>query len=118
MPVILSSDRLETIRTSLRWLPVYACQRLTAANQQLTTRSRTQPVHLILALADHFEPSFSREHPAMHASREEQRRRVESWCRQYPDVVDAVRDTDGYPFRHTYFFPAEQYDRAVVEPLA
>jgi hypothetical protein len=75
-------------------------------------------VHLIIAVADHFEPSFSREHPATHARREEQQRCVEFWCRQYPGVVDAFRDSDGYPFRHTYFFPAEQYDKAVVEPLA
>jgi hypothetical protein len=112
MSMILSSRRLETIRTTLRWLPTYV-------RQQLTPRVGTsQPVHLIIALADHFEPSFSRQQPATHVGRDEQRRCVESWCRQYPGIVDPFRDTDGYPFRHTYFFPAEQYDKGVVEPLA
>jgi hypothetical protein len=110
--MILTAKRLETLRTTLRWLPAYVRQRLTPR------RKAIRPVHLIIALADHFEPSFSRAHPATHAGRDEQRQSVESWCRRYPGVVDAFRDTDGYPFRHTYFFPAEQYDKAVVEPLA
>jgi hypothetical protein len=112
MPVILSPHRLETIRTTLRWLPSYVRQRL-------TLRSRpSKPAHIVIALADHFEPSFSREHPATPAGSDEQQRSVQSWCKQYPGVVDAFRDSDGHPFRHTYFFPAEQYDKAVVDPLA
>ncbi len=110
--MILTAKRLETIRTTLRWLPAYARQRLAPGPR------RTRPLHLVVALADHFEPSFCRAHPATHAGRDEQRQSVESWCRRYPGVVAAFRDTDGYPFRHTYFFPAEQYDKAVVEPLA
>jgi hypothetical protein len=110
--MIFSARRLETLSATLRWLPAYARQRL-------TPRARpTRPVHLVIALADHFEPSFSRAHPATHAGRDEQRQSVEDWCRRYPGVVDAHRDTDGFPLRHTYFFPAEQYDKAVVEPLA
>jgi len=59
-----------------------------------------------------------REHPDTYGSQDEQQERVADWCRRYPAVVDEFRDTDGYPFRHTYFFPAEQYDKTVVEPLA
>jgi hypothetical protein len=47
-----------------------------------------------------------------------QERRVERWCRDFPRGLEAIRDADGFPWRHTYFFPAEQYDRAHVERLS
>jgi hypothetical protein len=33
-------------------------------------------------------------------------------------VVEDWRDADGRPFRHTYFFPAELYDKALIDRLA
>ena len=33
-------------------------------------------------------------------------------------AVGAWRDDDGWPLRHTYFYPAEQYEAAVVGRLA
>ncbi len=96
----------------LRWLPAYAWQQLT--RRQIDWNN----VHLIIAVADHFEPSFLPDDPQGFADREEQKRRVEQWCRLYPAVVDRWRDTDGRPLRHTYFYPAEQYDRVLVERLA
>jgi hypothetical protein len=33
-------------------------------------------------------------------------------------VVDSWRDGDGFPFRHTYFFPAEQYEKGLLDQLA
>ena len=55
-----------------RWLPCYAWQRLT----------RPAPrgmVHLIVALADHFEPSIVPENGRSHVPFAEQERRVEHW---------------------------------------
>ena len=43
---------------------------------------------------------------------------MERWCREYPGAVESWRDHDGRPFAHTYFFPAEQYDRGLVDRLA
>ena len=95
----------------LRWLPSYGWQRL--------TRRPTQgPVHLILALADHFEPAIVPENGRARASYDEQKRRLEAWCRDYPKAVERWRDNSGRPFVHTYFYPAEQYDRPLVERLA
>lgn len=48
----------------------------------------------------------------------QQEQRVERWCREYPRVVDQWRDSDGRPFVHTYFYPAEQYDRGHISRLA
>ncbi len=83
--------------------------------------SRSAPrgrVHLIIALADHFEPSFLPENGRAHAPLLEQERRVEAWCKEYPRAVDSWRDQEGRPFAHTYFFPAEQYDRGLLDQLA
>jgi hypothetical protein len=94
-----------------RWLPSYAWQRLT----------RSAPrgeVHLIVALADHFEPAIVPENGRSRAPFSEQERRVEQWCSHYPQAVDSWRDQEGRPLVHTYFYPAEQYDRALVDRVA
>jgi hypothetical protein len=75
-------------------------------------------VHLILALADHFEPAIDPEDGQKRVPRPEQERRVESWVREYPKIADAWRDHDGRPLVHSYFYPAEQYDQGLLEMLA
>jgi hypothetical protein len=94
-----------------RWLPSYAWQRLTRSSPH-------GKVHLIFALADHFEPSIVPENGRVHAPSSEQERRVEQWCSEYPRSVNSWRDHEGQPFVHTYFFPAEQYDRGLVDRLS
>lgn len=94
-----------------RWLPSYAWQRLTRSVPQGN-------VHLIFALADHFEPAIV---PGDGRAREplaEQERRVEEWSSEYPRAVDPWRDHEGRPLVHTYFYPAEQYDRGLLDRLA
>jgi hypothetical protein len=94
-----------------RWLPVYAWQKL-------TRRVPVGPVHIVLALADHFEPAIVPKNGRARAPYNEQERRLERWCQEYPKLVDPWRDSDGQPFKHSYFYPAEQYDRGLVERLA
>jgi hypothetical protein len=81
-------------------------------------RPASGPVHLIIALADHFEPSNDPLEARKHVSRSEQEKRLQWWIRDYPKAVDRWRDSDGRPFVHTYFYPAEQYDRGLLEMLA
>ena len=108
----MSGSQFSKALSSLRWLPAYVYQRLTRR------ASRRNVVHLIIALADHFEPAYLPESPNGYAELNEQERRLEEWCRVYPQVFDALRDADGFPFRHTYFSPAEQYHQSLVERLA
>lgn len=75
-------------------------------------------VHLIFALADHFEPAIDPQDGLKRVSRSEQERRVEIWCRDYPKAAMEWRDHDGRPFVHTFFYPAEQYDEGLVGLLA
>jgi hypothetical protein len=72
---------------------------------------------LIIALADHFEPSILPHTNGKHAAREVQEQRLERWLRQYPRAVRDWPDSDGRPFRHTYFYPAEQFDKGLIDSL-
>jgi hypothetical protein len=105
------SESLGKLRNTLRWLPAWGWQ-------QLSRRRAPGPSHLIIAIADHFEPSIVPSSPGRFAPRDEQERRLERWCREYPSAMDQWRDADGYPLRHTYFFPAEQYDPVLMGRLA
>jgi len=100
------------ILSNLRWLPAYLHWVVAQRG------SVQQPVHLLFALADHFEPAIIPESGGKALSLEEQHRRSEKWCREYPRLVDRWRDHDGRSFAHTYFYPAEQYDRGLIERLA
>jgi len=105
-------DQIAKGLRSLHWLPSYGLQRLVRRPR------RELPVHLMIAIADHFEPSFVPGAPGTCAAPDEQERRVERWCREYPRAVEAWRDIDGRPFRHTYFYPGEQYDKRLIDRLA
>ncbi len=110
MPVRGASVRRKMLLT-MRWLPSYLWQRVV----------RSAPrghVHLMIALADHFEPSIVPNDGRARAPHAEQERRLDSWCRDYPLVLDKWRDSNGHPFKHTYFYPGEQYDKGLLERLA
>ena len=70
-----------------------------------------ETVHLILCIADHYEPLFGG------VPLQQGRRRVEHWLQAYPEQFGRFRDSDGRTPRHTFFFPAEQYDAELLEPL-
>jgi len=74
--------------------------------------------HLILCLADHFEPAIVPGEGPRQASRDTQEARLEHWCREIPRAVNKWRDAEGFPFRHTYFYPAEQYESGIIERIA
>ena len=69
-------------------------------------------VHVILAIADHYEPNFGG------ASKELAQARVDRWVSDYPRVLGHFRDSDGRPPRHTFFYPVEAYDHDEVEGIA
>lgn len=69
-------------------------------------------VHLLLAIADHFEPDAGGATPAL------ARRRVAEWVDQYPRALGGFRDSDGRSPRHTFFYPVEVYERDHLDGLA
>jgi len=88
-----------------KWLPGYL--------RSVFSRPRKAkgPRHLIVALCDHFEP-FRDGVDAVTA-----RQTVRDWLAAYPDSVDTFRDADGHPPRHTFFYPQEEYDEAILDDL-
>jgi hypothetical protein len=72
--------------------------------------------HLILVVANHFEPAWDERYGMVDLAT--QRGRVDEWCKQARAIGRVTRDCDGIPFRHTYFYPGEQYHRPLLERLA
>jgi hypothetical protein len=89
-----------------RWLVPYLLQ---------TPRRRSpragEEVHLLLCLADHYEPKFGKALP------EVARARVQRWVEDYPRQFARFRDSDGRTPRHTFFYPAEEYEPEYLDAL-
>jgi hypothetical protein len=62
-----------------------------------------QTLHLLLCVADHFEPELR------NASPDVARARVQRWVAEYPRLFGGYGDSDGQPPRHTFFYPMECY---------
>jgi hypothetical protein len=71
-----------------------------------------RPVHVLLCIADHFEPKHGGAAP------EVARERVRRWVEEYPRLFGEFRDSDGKPPRQTFFYPAEEYEPEYLEGLA
>jgi hypothetical protein len=89
------------------WAPACAISSL-RSNAAL----RDRPHDLLLCIADHFEPGTGRAPP------EVADRRVESWCSNYPRLMNEFRDSDGIKPQHSFFYPIEMYRAAEVDRLA
>jgi hypothetical protein len=90
----------------LRWLKSYVSQ---AGKRQAPMRG---DVHLLLCIADHFEPKLGKAAPAL------ARQRVERWVRDYPRLFGDFHDSDGRPPRHSFFIPQDEYEAEHVDGVA
>jgi hypothetical protein len=89
-----------------RWLIPYLLQ---APRRRLP--APTEEVHVLLCLADHFEPKFKNPSP------EAARARIQRWLDEYPRKLGHFRDSDGRKPRHTFFYPAEEYEVEYLDAL-
>jgi hypothetical protein len=69
-------------------------------------------VHVLLCVADHYEPKVGRPAP------EVARARVERWLHDYPRLFGRFRDSDGRSPRHSFFYPPEEYEPEYLDMLA
>lgn len=99
------ADLLHKLKWSFPWLVRYPLWRV--RNLVFTGGQREGLTHIVFVIADHFEPGVG----------EQASRSVERWCRLAASTGSSIRDHDGTPYRHTYFYPAEQYDRPSIELL-
>jgi len=105
---------LTRLKWSLPWLSHYPLWRAGTTLRSFAENGATR--HLIVVVANHFEPSWRADNSF--CDLETQKRRVESWVKEARAAGLALKDHDGTPFRHTYFYPAEQYHRSLVEMIA
>jgi len=92
------------LRSLDRWLLPYLLR-------QVPSSASGGPTHVLLAVCDHFEP--------LHASdKAGALRRLAAWRERFPGLASAFRDADGCPPKHSFFYPVEQYDPDLIEPLA
>lgn len=108
---ISQSDFFTKLKSNLPWLMRYP---LVRANSFLEKKSDA-PQHIIFTIANHFEPSWS---ASGLLDLDAQRRRLDEWHNLARQIGEGVRDADGTKFRHTNFYPAEQYDYQILEQLA
>jgi hypothetical protein len=100
---------------SLPWLSRYPFWRARQfAKSAFSGGSR--PRNLIFIVANHFEPAWAPSRIALPISH--QISRVKTWCQKAKQTGTALRDFDNMPFRHTNFYPAEQYDYDILDLLA
>src|SRR4051812_30929615 len=87
---------------NLPWLVRYPWVRF----RSLMEATAFEKKHVIVTVANHFEPAWS-EPEALSAK--EQIKRLKKYHKTARATGNAVRDVDGTKFRHTNFYPAEQY---------
>src|SRR5258708_24014905 len=94
-------------RSMDRWLPTYIAER-----SKRRPPRRDEEVHVLLCVADHWEPKENGAPP------EVSRERVRRWVEDYPRQFGRFRDADGRPPRHTFFYPVEEYEPEYLDALA
>lgn len=89
-----------------KWMPGYVMSRLRRPRGPSGVR------HLFFCVVDHFEPFRGTDDPAAALAL------VNAWVAAYPGSIRGFRDADGRPPLHTFFYPQEEYDAAVLDSLA
>lgn len=107
----MNRENLRKLKNNLPWLARYPFSR--AANW--LRKNSDVPKHVVIVVANHFEPSWTR---GGLLDLDTQRRRLDAYHKLARATGEATLDADGTKFRHTNFFPAEQYDHRLLEQMA
>jgi hypothetical protein len=89
------------------WLGSYLVQSPRRRNRKLDSS-----IHVLLCIADHFEPLHGK------VTHDQAQSRVDTWCSLYPANLGSFRDSDGRPPRHTFFYPLDEYDAGHIDAVA
>lgn len=85
-----------------QWLPAYLRQPARPPYDGVT--------HLLVCVCDHFEPRHGTDQTGA-------LERLAEWQRRFPRLIEPFADADGIRPRHTFFYPIEQYDPAILDRL-
>ncbi len=106
-----SSNLLTKFKHNLPWLIRYPFLRA----ENLFGEKAEGKKHIIFTVANHFEPSWKAQ--GFH-DLPNQCRRLDEYHKMARNTGEVVRDADGTKFRHTNFYPAEQYFPELLEKMA
>lgn len=106
-----SRSLLKKLKINLPWLTRYPFTRASS----FLERKAFERKHVIFTIANHFEPSWK--HRGL-LDLDDQRRRLDEYFKTARKTGEAIVDADGTKFRHTNFFPAEQYHKELLDTLA
>jgi hypothetical protein len=109
------AGKLRKLAWSLPWLARYPFWRAREMAGRGNGESHGRQ-HLIFVVANHFEPAWNEK--GAHLDWNTQLVKLDRWCEQAHAIGNAVRDADGTPFRHTNFYPGEQYHPRLLQRLA
>lgn len=102
---------LTKLQWNLPWLVRYPFERTKA----LLGRTAFEKKHIIFTIADHFEPSWS---PNGLLNLDDSKRALDNYYKLARKTGESTIDSDGTMFRHTNFYPGEQYDKGILDKLA
>jgi hypothetical protein len=88
------------------WVPAYIRSR-----HRTPAPSSQQPLHLFIAVCDHYEPEWASPSTSVAMSR------VEAWVTQYPKLFSQFADSRGKPPQHSFFFPQDHYQPQYLDAL-
>ena len=96
---------------NLPWLVRYPVSRI----RSFLNRTAFEKKHLIFVIANHFEPGWAEDRVL---DKQTQIERLKGYVEMASQTGGSTLDSDGTKFRHTNFYPAEQYDADILDILA
>ncbi|MFN2501402.1 MAG: hypothetical protein ABR530_05265 [Pyrinomonadaceae bacterium] len=102
---------LTKLKWNLPWLARYPLVRA----QSFVEQTAFEKKHFIITIANHFEPGWSHGGVLDHKT---QMKRLVEYENLARSMGEAVQDADGTKFRHTNFYPAEQYHPETLNLMA
>ncbi len=93
------------------WLVRYPLSRMGS----MLERTAFETKHVIIIVANHFEPGWSVGGVLDHKTQME---RLKAYHLMARETGEAVQDADGTRFRHTNFYPAEQYHPEILDVMS
>lgn len=102
---------IKKLKWNMPWMVRYPFERI----KTFFNRTAFEEKHIVFTIADHFEPSWS---PDGLLPIDQQKEVLDEYCKLARKTGDRLKDADGTKFRHTHFFPAEQYHPDLLDKTA
>ncbi len=107
----MESSFTEKFKWNLPWLARHPFERA----KSLLSSTLFEHKHVVLTVANHFEPAWRTNGVLDHKTQIE---RLKGYHKLARETGNSTVDADGTKFRHTNFYPAEQYHPEILDIMA